>query len=74
MQSGGLFQGDIYSNITISSPGLPMADAWEAALELPPPFLPPQPVTIQAQSIADSRSAVVFFMFIFYSLTFFDVP
>ena len=31
MQSGGLFQGDIYSNITISSPGLPMADAWEAA-------------------------------------------
>ncbi len=31
MQSGGLFQGDIYSNITISSPGLPMDRAWEAA-------------------------------------------
>ncbi len=31
MQSGGLFQGDIYSNITISAPGLSMDEAWEAA-------------------------------------------
>ena len=30
-QSGGLFQGDIYSNITISAPNLTMEDAWEAA-------------------------------------------
>ena len=31
MQSSGLFQGDIYSNIVISSPDLTMDDAWEAA-------------------------------------------
>ena len=31
MQSGGLFQGDIYSNITISAPQLTLKDAWEAA-------------------------------------------
>ena len=31
MQSGGLFQGDIYSNIVISAPELTLADAWEAA-------------------------------------------
>lgn len=31
MQSGGLFQGDIYSNITISAPWLTMDDAWAAA-------------------------------------------
>ncbi|MGN0405432.1 MAG: NHLP bacteriocin export ABC transporter permease/ATPase subunit [Bariatricus sp.] len=31
MQDGKLFQGDIYSNITISAPWLSVADAWEAA-------------------------------------------
>ena len=31
MQQGGLFQGDIYSNITISAPELTIDDAWEAA-------------------------------------------
>lgn len=31
MQNGKLFQGDIYSNITISAPWLTMDDAWEAA-------------------------------------------
>lgn len=31
MQSGGLFQGDIYSNITISAPQLTLEEAWEAA-------------------------------------------
>lgn len=31
MQNGTLFQGDIYSNITISAPQLSMDDAWEAA-------------------------------------------
>ena len=31
MQSGSLFQGDIYSNIVISAPQLPLAAAWEAA-------------------------------------------
>jgi ABC-type bacteriocin/lantibiotic exporter with double-glycine peptidase domain len=31
MQDGGLFQGDIYSNITIGAPRLTMDDAWEAA-------------------------------------------
>ncbi len=31
MQSGGLFQGDIYSNIIISAPHLTLDDAWEAA-------------------------------------------
>ena len=31
MQSGGLFQGDIYSNITISKPTLTLDEAWEAA-------------------------------------------
>ena len=31
MQSGGLFQGDIFSNITISAPWLTMDDAWAAA-------------------------------------------
>ena len=31
MQDGKLFQGDIYSNIVISAPHLPMDDAWEAA-------------------------------------------
>ncbi|MGN0649306.1 MAG: NHLP bacteriocin export ABC transporter permease/ATPase subunit [Oscillospiraceae bacterium] len=31
MQNGTLFQGDIYSNITISAPWLSMDDAWEAA-------------------------------------------
>ena len=31
MQDGKLFLGDIYSNITISAPGLSMDDAWEAA-------------------------------------------
>ena len=30
-QDGGLFLGDIFSNITVSSPRLTMADAWEAA-------------------------------------------
>ena len=31
MQTGGLFQGDIYSNIVISAPTLSTKDAWEAA-------------------------------------------
>lgn len=31
MQNEKLFQGDIYSNITISAPWLTVADAWEAA-------------------------------------------
>lgn len=31
MQSGSLFQGDIYSNITISAPQLTLEQAWEAA-------------------------------------------
>lgn len=31
MQSSGLFQGDIYSNIVISAPELTLDDAWEAA-------------------------------------------
>ena len=31
IQNGGLFQGDIYSNITISAPMLTMDEAWEAA-------------------------------------------
>ena len=31
MQQGGLFQGDIYSNIVISAPELSVDDAWEAA-------------------------------------------
>ena len=31
MQDGKLFQGDIYSNITISAPWLTLDDAWEAA-------------------------------------------
>ena len=31
MQSGSLFQGDIYSNITISAPQLTLNEAWEAA-------------------------------------------
>jgi ABC-type bacteriocin/lantibiotic exporter with double-glycine peptidase domain len=31
MQNGKLFQGDIYSNITISAPWLTLAQAWEAA-------------------------------------------
>ena len=31
MQQGGLFQGDIYSNIVISAPHLSADDAWEAA-------------------------------------------
>ncbi len=31
MQNGKLFQGDIYSNIAISAPGLTLDDAWEAA-------------------------------------------
>lgn len=30
-QSGGLFQGDIYSNIVMSAPWLSVADAWDAA-------------------------------------------
>jgi len=30
-QDGSLFQGDIYSNIVISAPGLTLAEAWEAA-------------------------------------------
>ena len=30
-QNGSLFQGDIYSNIVISAPNLPLKDAWEAA-------------------------------------------
>lgn len=31
MQNGKLFHGDIYSNITISAPGLSLDDAWRAA-------------------------------------------
>ena len=31
MQSGGLFQGDIYSNIVITAPELTLDDAWDAA-------------------------------------------
>lgn len=31
IQSGGLFQGDIYSNIVITAPHLTLDDAWEAA-------------------------------------------
>lgn len=31
MQNGKLFQGDIYSNITISAPQLTLQEAWEAA-------------------------------------------
>lgn len=31
MQNGKLFQGDIYSNIVISAPGLSVEDAWKAA-------------------------------------------
>ena len=31
MQDGGLFQGDIFSNITISAPQLTLDEAWEAA-------------------------------------------
>ena len=31
MQSGGLFQGDIYSNIVITAPELTLDDAWAAA-------------------------------------------
>lgn len=31
MQNGKLFQGDIFSNITISAPWLTLEDAWEAA-------------------------------------------
>ena len=31
MQNGKLFQGDIFSNITISAPWLTLDDAWEAA-------------------------------------------
>ena len=31
MQDGKLFQGDIFSNITISAPQLTLKDAWEAA-------------------------------------------
>ena len=31
MQAGKLFQGDIFSNITISAPWLTLDDAWEAA-------------------------------------------
>ena len=31
MQSGKLFSGDVFSNITISAPWLTMDDAWEAA-------------------------------------------
>lgn len=31
MQSGGLFSGDIFSNITISAPWLTMDEAWNAA-------------------------------------------
>jgi NHLM bacteriocin system ABC transporter ATP-binding protein len=31
MQSGSLFQGDIYSNIVITDPRLSLDDAWEAA-------------------------------------------
>lgn len=31
MQDGGIFEGDIYSNITISAPQLTMEEAWAAA-------------------------------------------
>ncbi|MBR1497788.1 MAG: ATP-binding cassette domain-containing protein [Oscillospiraceae bacterium] len=31
MQQGGLFRGDIYSNIVLSAPWLTISDAWEAA-------------------------------------------
>ena len=31
VQNGQLFQGDIFSNITISAPHLTLSDAWEAA-------------------------------------------
>ena len=31
MQNGGLFQGDIYSNIVVTAPELTLDDAWEAA-------------------------------------------
>lgn len=31
MQNGGLFQGDIYSNIVITAPHLTLDEAWEAA-------------------------------------------
>lgn len=31
MQNGGLFQGDIYSNIVITAPELTLDDAWKAA-------------------------------------------
>ncbi len=31
MQDAGLFQGDIFSNISIAAPGLTMEQAWEAA-------------------------------------------
>ena len=31
MQSGKLFQGDIYSNIAINAPGLTLEDAWKSA-------------------------------------------
>jgi len=31
MQNGGLFQGDLYSNIVITAPELTLNDAWEAA-------------------------------------------
>ena len=31
MQDAGLFQGDIFSNITITAPDLTLEDAWEAA-------------------------------------------
>ena len=31
MQNGGLFQGDIYSNIVITAPELTLDDAWDAA-------------------------------------------
>ncbi len=31
MQEAGLFQGDIYSNIAISAPGLSLEEAWDAA-------------------------------------------
>lgn len=31
MQNGKLFQGDIFSNITISAPQMTLEDAWEAA-------------------------------------------
>ena len=33
MQNGSLFQGDIFSNITISAPQLTLDEAWEAAEE-----------------------------------------